>query len=171
MEADAHHGRNRSGGRRVVRLAAASEVAGSESFRRVAAWGVGLEFLGETLLLAGVSFLLGTILASLRLAGSQVQEAAGDRVKVLAMPATGKAFIGLMMFGTMIGVGQFVASIVLAGRAADPASYNELATFVGPVREVALAVLLSGIVLALATIGTVLTFQAGRVRELVRRNP
>jgi hypothetical protein len=154
----------------IVRFVAASETAGTESFRQAAAWGVGLEFLGETLLLAGISFLLGTILASLRQAGGEVQRAVGEPVTVLAMPGSAKAFIMLMMVGTMVGIAQFVASIVLAGRADSPASYAELATFVNPIREVALGLLLSGIVLALATIGTVLSFQVDRVRELVRHN-
>jgi hypothetical protein len=154
----------------IVRFAASTETAGTESFREAAAWGLGIQFLGETLLLAGVSFLLGTILASLRQAGGEVQKAAGERVQVLAMPSSGKAFIMLMMIGTMVGVGQFIASIVLASKADSPASYAELAAFVNPIREVALGLLLSGIVLALATIGTVLTFQFGRVRELVRNN-
>jgi hypothetical protein len=154
----------------IIRFAAATETAGSTSFRELAAWGVGIEFLGEALLLAGISFVLGTILASLRQAGSEVQVAAGEKVKVLAMPVTGKAFIMLMMLGTMLGIGQFIGSIVLADRAGDPSSYGELAAALGPLREIALGLLLSGIVLALATIGTVLAFQFDRVRELVRHN-
>ena len=154
----------------IVRFAAAAETAGTDSFRELSAWGLGFEFLGETMLLAGISFLLGTILASLRQAGSEVQKAAGVPIRVLAMSKTAKAFIGLMMVGVMIGIGQFIASIVLADKASDPASFSELAAFVGPVREVALGVVLSGVVLALATIGTVLTFQFDRVRDLVRHN-
>jgi hypothetical protein len=154
----------------IVRVAAASETAGTEAFRQATAWGVGLEFFGETLLLGGISFLLGTILASLRQAGGEVQRAAGEPVTVLAMSGSANAFIILMMVGTMVGIAQFVASIVLAGRADSPTSYAELATFVNPIREVALGLLLGGIVLALATIGTVLSFQFDRVRELVRRN-
>jgi hypothetical protein len=154
----------------ILRFAGGAETAGSEDFRALAAWGLGVEFLGETLVLAGISFLLGTIMASLREAGSEVQKAAGSAITVLKMSPVAKGFIGLMMLGTMLGVGQFIASIVLAGRADDPAGYAELAAVVGPLREVALGVLLSGVVLALATIGTVLTFQFDRVRDLVRHN-
>ena len=73
---------------------------------------------------------------------------------VLKMPATAKAFVMLMMVGLMTGVAQFIASIVLAGRADDAASFSELAAFVGPLREFSLGVILAGIVLALATIST-----------------
>ena len=153
----------------ILRFVAADKGAGTESFREVAAWGIGVEFLGEALLLSGISFLLATILASLRQGGSEVQAAAGAPIRVLKMPATAKAFIMLMMIGLMTGIGQFIASIVLAGRADNPASYAELAAFVGPLREFALGVLLAGVVLALVTIGNVLTFQFTRVRELARR--
>lgn len=154
----------------ILRFAGGAETAGSEDFRQLAAWGLGVEFLGETLVIAGISFLLGTIMASLREAGSEVQKAAGATISVLKMSPIAKGFIGLMMLGTMLGIGQFIASIVLAGKADDPGGYAELAAVVGPLREVALGILLSGVVLALATIGTVLTFQFDRVRDLVRHN-
>lgn len=154
----------------VIRIAAIGETGGTETFRQLAAWGAGTEFLGEALVLSGISFLLATILASLRQGGSEVQAAVGAEVTVLKMPGTAKAFVMLMMIGLMTGIAQFVASIVLAGRANDAASFGELAAFVGPLREFSLGVILAGIVLALATISTVLSFQFIRVRELARLN-
>lgn len=50
----------------IIRFFASSAEGGTESFRQVAAWGPGTQFLGEAMLLTGVTFLLGTILASLR---------------------------------------------------------------------------------------------------------
>ena len=154
----------------VIRIAATGETGGTETFRQLAAWGAGTAFLGEALVLSGISFQLGTILASLRQGGSEVQTSVGAKVTVLKMPATAKAFVMLMMIGLMTGVAQFIASIVLAGRADDPAAFGELAAFVGPLREFSLGVILAGIVLALATISTVLSFQFTRVRELARLN-
>ena len=56
------------------------------------AWTAGLQFLGEGFLLAGISFLLGSILASLREGGGQIQEELGLTVKTLKMPTTAKVF-------------------------------------------------------------------------------
>ncbi|MGI9605042.1 MAG: hypothetical protein ACR2P0_02770 [Acidimicrobiales bacterium] len=154
----------------IVRAIAAGEGAGTESFRETAAWGIGLEFLGEAMLLSGIAFLLGTILASLRQGGAEVQKAAGGEIRVLRMPATGKAFVALTMTGLMVGVAQFIASVVLSGRADDVVGYGELTAFIGPLREFSLGLILAGIVLALVTIGNVLSFQFDRVRQLIRNN-
>ncbi|MFO7547872.1 MAG: hypothetical protein R6X29_03205, partial [Acidimicrobiia bacterium] len=48
------------------------------------AWTQGFQFLGEGLLLAGISFLLGTILWAIRTGGGEVQEGLGVAVKTLA---------------------------------------------------------------------------------------
>ena len=130
----------------------------------LAAWTQGLQFLGEGFLLAGISFLLGTILASLREGGGHVQESLGITVKTPNMPRTAKAFIGLMMFGVMLAVLQFVLYLVVAGGVDTPASWF---AWLGPLRELSLGLLLSGIVLALVTIGNVLDFQFGRMKEII----
>lgn len=63
-------------------------------------------FLGEALLLAGISFLLGTILAGLRQAGGEVQKAAGGPITVLAMSKTAKVRrIGVALYLTGITLG------------------------------------------------------------------
>jgi len=84
------------------------------------------------------------------------------------MPVTAKAFIALAMTGLGLGVFQAIASIILAGRADDPAGFGSLVAWVGPLREFALGIILAGIALALVTIGDVLRFQFGRVRQLAR---
>lgn len=48
---------------------------------RLSAWVPGVQFLGEGLVLGGIAFLLGSILASLRAGGGEVQEALGVPVK------------------------------------------------------------------------------------------
>lgn len=132
------------------------------------AWVQGLQFLGEGFLLSGISFLLGTILASLRKGGGEVQASAGVAVKTLNMPTTAKLFVGLMMLGLMVEVFQFIAYVVVA-TFDDPTSIASYFTWLGPVREAGLGILLSGIVLALATIAKALGFQFWRLSEIVSR--
>lgn len=127
------------------------------------AWTQGTQFLGEAMLLAGISFLLGTILAGLREGGGEVQESLGVPVKTLRMPTSAKAFLVLMAGGFMLGVAQFVL-YGIAAYADDPATWF---AWLGPLRELSLGILLSGIVLALYTIGTVLGFQHWRIRQII----
>jgi hypothetical protein len=130
------------------------------------AWTQGLQFLGEGFVLAGISFLLASILRGLRQGGGQVQEALGVPVQTLKMPATAKGFIALMMLGMMVAVAQFVGYIAVT-TFDDAARVATWFAFLGPLREFSLALLLSGIVLALATIGQVLGFQFWRIRSII----
>jgi hypothetical protein len=129
-----------------------------------AAWTQGLQFLGEALLLSGISFLLGSILGALRDGGGQIQESLGLSVVTLKMPRTAKLFVALMATGLMLGIFQFVAYLVVASNGTDVAANF---AWLGPIRELSLGLLLSGIVLALATIGNALGFQFNRLREIV----
>jgi hypothetical protein len=140
-------------------------------------------FLGEALILSGIAFLLGTILGALRKGGGGVQESTGSIVKTLKMPWSAKVFLVLMMVGLMAEVVAFstltyVASqandawitATSAGVAGDPAALDRATTFAAwanPLREVALALILTSIVFALFTISNVLGFQFSRIRELV----
>lgn len=133
-----------------------------------AAWTQGLQFLGEGLLLAGISFLLGTILWAIRTAGGEVQASLGVRVRTLVMPKTAKAFVALMVLGLLISMVQFVLYLVVAGGVDQTAAWFAV---LGPLRELGLALILSGIAMALVTIGTALDFQFSRVVELVRSRP
>ncbi|HLG09228.1 MAG TPA: hypothetical protein VI409_11230 [Gaiellaceae bacterium] len=127
------------------------------------AWTQGTQFLGEAMLLAGISFLLGTILAGLREGGGEVQESLGLAVKTLRMPTSAKFFLVLMFTGLMLGIAQFVL-YGIAAYVDDPATWF---AWLGPLRELSLGILLSGIVLALFTIGTVLGFQHWRIRQII----
>lgn len=143
-------------------IQAATDDAGD--FVDLAAWVQGLQFLGEGLILAGISFLLGTILGELRRGGGEVQEALGVTVWTLKMPWSAKVFVGLMAAGLMTAMAQFVLYLY-ATSVDDPSTWFAV---LGPLREVALGLLLSGIILALFTIGTGLGFQFDRLRTLVR---
>lgn len=130
------------------------------------AWVQGLQFLGEGLLLSGISFLLGTILGAIRAGGGEVQESLGVTVRTLRMPTTAKLFVPLMMAGLMVEVAQFVGYAYVATVPAT-ADFTTFSTWLGPLREFGLGALLSGIVLALATIAKALGFQFARVTQLI----
>lgn len=132
-------------------------------YATLGAWVQGTQFLGEAMLLAGISFLLGSILGALRTGGGEMQASLGLTVKTLKMPLSAKAFIAIMAIGMMVAMAQFVLYIVAASQD-DPAAWF---AWLGPLREVGLGLLLLGIVLALYTIGTVLGFQFNRMRDIV----
>lgn len=132
----------------------------------LSAWTEGIQFLGEGFVLSGISFLLGSILASLRAGGGEVQESVGVPVKTLRMPTTAKLFVALMMFGLMVEAFQFVVYVNVAN-VSDPIRLASYFAWLGPLREAGLGIILAGIVLALVTIGNVLGFQFSRIREIV----
>ena len=149
----------------VVTSVVWSNNIGTRTGLGAAGWTQGMQFLGEGLVLAGISFLLGSILASLREGGGEVQQALGLRVTTLKMPATAKAFVVLMMAGLMISMAQF--GLYLYTLTFDTvAEITPWWAWLGPLRELGLALLLSGIVLALATIANVLGFQFSRIRSI-----
>lgn len=141
----------------------ASDPAAANSQR---AWVQGLQFLGEGALLSGISFLLGTILGAIRTGGGEVQESLGMAVTTLRMPTMAKLFVGLMMAGLMVEVAQFVGYAYVATVPAS-AEYGIFSAWLGPLREFGLGLLLSGIVLALATIAKALGFQFARITEII----
>lgn len=151
----------------ILSLFWAGNVDRANTANDLAAWTQGLQFLGEAFLLGGISFLLGTILASLREGGGEVQESLGVTVKTLKMPLSAKLFIGLMAMGMMVAMAQFalyLATTVISTESTLLAWF----AWLGPTREIALGLLLSGIVLALYTIGTVLGFQFDRIKTILR---
>ena len=145
--------------------AAAGADGDTADFLTFSALAQGTEFLGEAFLLAGISLLLGSVLGSLRQGAGEVQESLGVVVKTPIMPATAKLFVALMVMGLMLAMLQFVLYLVASG-SDDPSAWF---AWLGPLREAALGIMLSGIVLALATIGTKsLPFQFWRIQELIR---
>lgn len=143
----------------------------------------GFVFLGASVVLAGISFLLATILGALRKGGGEIQESVGSRIKTLNMPASAWAFLILMMMGVMAALVAFGAQIFVATQAhdawigataagipGDPAALDRAiayAAWAGPLQQAALGMLLTGIALALYTISNVLGFGFVRIRELI----
>ena len=155
----------------VLELLRSGETAGTETFRELAAWGGGTIFLGETFVLTGISFQLGTVLAALREGGGRVQQAGGIGNVTLPFPTTARAFVALMAVGLMAGMTQFIVSILVAGKADEPASFVSWSVWLVPFRNVAIGLLLAGIVLALVTIGDVLRFQWKRLDVIAFTQP
>jgi len=146
----------------------AGKDVGSTGALQAQAFTQGVEFLGEAMLLSGIAFLLGTIMAGLREGGGEVQASLGIPVTTLRMPNIAKGFVGLMMMGLMAGILQFVLYLVAIGKADDPATFSAWLNWLGPFRELSLGLILAGIVLALVTIGNVLAFQFDRIKSIIR---
>ena len=169
-------------------------VAGSDivddrtSIESTKAWLPGFKFLGLGMMLGGITFLLATIIGNLRVAGGNIQRALGATPQVLKKPMAGHLFPMLMMMGMMVLVFTFGASIWLAVQANDYwdhsiatelntaaagssllddlSTIQATAAWLTPLKFVGMALLFSGIALALATIVQVLRFQARRLVEI-----
>lgn len=134
---------------------------------QVAAWNPGLLFLGVGLLLGAVTFLLATILGELRDGGTTVQKALGEHALILKRPLTGKLFPPVMMMGLMTLLAALAVGFLEAARLdTNPSSAADIATWVGPLRFAGVALLFTGVSLALVTIARSLRFQASRIRQI-----
>lgn len=134
---------------------------------QIAAWNPGLLFLGVGFLLSAVTFVLATILGELRDGGSRVQVSLGERALILKRPWTGYAFPMAMMMGLMILIAAFVLGFVQAARIDDrPGSAADIGIWVAPLRFAGVALVFTGIALALATIVRALRFQADRITQI-----
>lgn len=127
-------------------------------------------FLGFSTVFAAITFAIARILGELRAGGGVVQEAAGRRVLTLRMPLTARLFILLMALAQMALLFAVVAHVVvganvLAGATAVAAA-DSAAEWIEAVRRIGAGTYLVSISLGLATIFTVLGFQAVRLREL-----
>jgi hypothetical protein len=132
----------------------------------------GLMTVGFAAVFAGVSFAIARILGQFRKGGGDVQEAVGARVKTLRMPWTVKVFLTVMMAATTILVVAAILAFVFAAQVHDTAASLKLAedrdVILEAIRRIGIALDLFAIVFGLATIITVLRFQAVRIRELAR---
>lgn len=177
---------------KAVREAAAagSAIVGQKVvIESVFAWLPGFKFFGMGLLFSGITFVLANIINALRAAGGGLQKALGFEVRAMAKPLTAKLFPPLMMMGLMILIATFAIGLWLAGLSASYWNHSiateldaaqvgspllaQLATiqsvkaWLEPVKFVAIALLLTGISLALATIRKILQFQAVRILDIV----
>ena len=152
-------------------------------------WLPRFQLLGMGLMFGGITFLLATILGNLRVAGAMVQKQSGRRMLVPKPSWSAQLFPMLMMMGLMILIGALVVSIVVAITAGDVfgnpiatinaaesgssllGEFQDVKTFGAWLQAFAftgLALVLSGIVLALYTISQALRFQHGRIAAMAR---
>ena len=150
-------------------------------------WLPRFQLLGMGLLFGGITFLLATILGNLRLYGGLVQEKSARKVLALTPSWSAQAFPMLMMAGLVTLIVALVISVIVAFTAGDvygnPIStingagagsgllddFQTVKTFGTWLQAFAfagLALVLSGIVLALYTITQVLRFQHERIAQL-----
>jgi len=178
------------GASKAVREAAerGSDLATKKAFiESTKVWLPAFKFLGIGMLLGGVTFLLVTILGALRVGGGRVQEALGVEVKILKAPMTAKLFPMVMMMGMMVLIASLVIGIVLAtltygywnhsiatelnpstgALLSDLGTINSVMLWLTPFKFVGMALLFTGIGLALATIARVLRWQAKRLWEIL----
>ena len=153
------------------------------------AWLPSFKFLGMGMILGGVTFLLATILGALRTGGGRVQEALGVPVTIISPAMTTKIFPMVMMMGIMVLVAALIISIVVAATSygywnhsiateLNPAlegsqllgslsTINTTSAWLAPFKFVGMALLLTGIGLALATIIRVLRWQSQRLWDIL----
>ncbi len=167
-----------------------SDLAKDKAFAEATkVWLPAFKFLGMGMILGGVIFLLATILGALRTGGGRVQEALGVPVRIIKPPMTAKVFPVVMMMGMVVLMISVVISVVLAFTAYDywnhsiatqlnPAvagsallndlqTVNSVGAWLAPFKFVGLAMLLSSIGLALATIVQALRSQSRRLWDLL----
>ena len=102
----------------------------------------GIIFLGVAFLLAGISFLLASVLGAIRWGGGEIQEKHASEVHTPRMPVSAWAFLILMMTGLMVEFGTLGLHIYAAVQvhdyyitgvppAADAAWYRSMACATG----------------------------------------
>ncbi len=166
--------------------AAGSDLAKEKAFiESTRAWLPAFKFLGIGMILSGVTFLLATILGALRVGGAGVQQALGETVRMPKLPMTAQMFPMFMMMGLMVLIAALVIGIVLAVMSSgywnhsiadelNPAvegsqllgalsTISSIKMWLAPLKFIGMALLLSGIGLALATIVGILRWQSNRL--------
>lgn len=163
-------------------------ITAYRSLQTVSAWIPGFKFLGMGLLFSAITFNLANIIGALREAGAKVQKSLGVEVKVMNKPMIAGLFPMLMMLGLLVLIVDFIISLNLSGQVSsyfnhpirdvldEAATNSELAkqlasiqstkAWLEPFKFVGLALLLTGISLALATIRKILQFQTKRLAEI-----
>ncbi len=173
---------------KMTREAAAtgSDLAKEKAFiESTKAWLPAFKFLGIGMILSGVTFLLATILGALRVGGAGVQQALGETVRMPKLPMTAQMFPMFMMMGLMVLIASLVIGIILAVISSgywnhsiagelNPAvegsqllgalsTISSIKMWLAPLKFIGMALLLSGIGLALATIVGILRWQSNRL--------
>ena len=152
-------------------------------------WMPALKFFGVGTLLGGITFILATILGTLRVGGGGVQAAIGVEVRMPKPPVTAMLFPMVMAMGMMLLIAALIISIPTAilaygywnhsiANELNPAvegsellrqlgTINAIKLWLAPFKFVGMATLFTGIGLALATIVQVLRWQSNRLWNIL----
>ena len=141
---------------------ARTDVADLQTLRHLVPAFMFIGFLG---VFSAITFTVARILGAFRKGGGDVQETAGGEVQTLKMPATAKAMLGFMMMGMMAMIAGIVGHFIGAGLDPGLGDAQNFMVSTG-LRRLGVAMYLTGITLGLATIITVLRFQATRIGEV-----
>jgi hypothetical protein len=135
-------------------------------------YGIAAMFFGFTMVFTGISFAIARILGEFRVGGGRTQEAAGSEVKTLKMPATAKAFIGLMAMAMMIlmaaVIGHVVVGVQINAETLSLVDAEQWDLWLEAARRFAVQLYLFAIALGLGTIIYVIRFQSIRIREIAK---
>lgn len=135
-------------------------------------YGTASMFFGFMMVFTGISFAIARILGEFRVGGGRTQEAVGSGVKTLEMPATARAFIGLMAMAMMIlmaaVVGHVVVGVQINAEALSLVDAERWGIWLEAARRFAVQLYLFSIALGLATIIYVVRFQSIRIREIAK---
>ena len=171
-----------------------SDIAGKKVFiESTLAWLPQLKFLGLGLILGGITFLLATVLGTLRVTGATVQQSLESTIVLPHPPIIAKVFPILMMIGLVILIAALILGIVEAAIASnywdhsiatelneakagsdllsDLGTLQAMDRWLSPVRFIGIAFLLTGIALALTTIIWTLRFQSRRLLDILAGRP
>lgn len=135
-------------------------------------YGIAAMFFGFTMVFTGIAFAIARILGEFRVGGGRTQEIAGNNVKTLRMPATGKAFIGIMAMAMMLlmaaVIGHVIVGLQINAGSISLVSAEQWDIGLEAVRRFAVQLYLLSIALGLATIIYVVRFQSIRIREIAK---
>ena len=159
----------------VIRSGKIADGADADTIAMLQHLGAAFMFLGFASVFGAISFAIARILGQFRKGGGEVQESTGRTVQTLKTPTTAKVFLaGMMMAMGMIVVPVILHFLFAAGISNTPESLEtseERFLVLEGIRRFGVATFLFSITLGLATIITVLRFQATRLRELVKEPP
>ncbi len=164
---DEFFGFNLPGVRDAAGLGAA-DLGDLRTFRSVQTWLPGYQFMGMGLMFASITMVVAAILGRLRVLGGTVQGSLGARVVYPPFPMTARIFPMLMLFGlivleTQLGLSAWLATEAKSG---DFLTVDTHADWVQGMRLAGVAIMLTGIALALYTITGVMRFMASRIRQV-----
>jgi hypothetical protein len=158
----------------ILAIVRSATIADGGSATTVAALGhfvPAANFLGFASVFAAISFAIARILGEFREGGGRLQEATGRRVATLEAPLTTKLFIVAMATAMMVLLGAVVLHVVAGAAIARGSAFalartEQWSIWLEGVRRFGVALYLLSIAFGLATVITVVRFQADRLRQL-----